>query len=291
MARVRFLAVALLALALAGNPTQTGRTQSQNSASSWATPMSSSSGTTMAKPTQEDQSCVIYSLTDMGYDAALGKWIAQTIPEMIEPSSWQQRGGSGALSYYAPKNILVVNQSKAIQGKVDGFIKELKASMPKASAANTTGKMPTHTGVVPAEYREPALLRTSNPVPEPSSYPVAPPVKAPKHLFHFIIRYEGEGIIDDNVVKFMKVQGQSDKPAAPAPTYAPAAPVCPATPPPGVSEAPQALPSPAYGSPPPSYATPVPSTTPEQPSKAPKKKKGKKDDQKEKVQTVTYPTR
>jgi hypothetical protein len=28
--------------------------------------------------------------------------------------------------------------------------------------------------------------------------------QTPKHLFHFIIRYEGEGIIDSNVVKFAK---------------------------------------------------------------------------------------
>ena len=28
--------------------------------------------------------------------------------------------------------------------------------------------------------------------------------QTPKHLFHFIIRYEGEGIVDANVVKFAK---------------------------------------------------------------------------------------
>jgi hypothetical protein len=30
----------------------------------------------------------------------------------------------------------------------------------------------------------------------------------PKHLFHFIIRYEGEGIIDANVAKFAKALSQ-----------------------------------------------------------------------------------
>jgi hypothetical protein len=42
------------------------------------------------------------------------------------------------------------------------------------------------------------------PPPYPNAYPVPPPPALPKHLFHFIIRYEGEGIIDQNVVKFAK---------------------------------------------------------------------------------------
>lgn len=190
MARLRFLAAALLALALAGSSTQTGRTAGQYDSLPQAA---------------DDRSCVIYSLSDMGYEADLGTWIAQIIPEMIEPSSWKESGGAGVLRYYAPKNILIVNHSAAVRSKVDEFLKKLKTSLPKTGrtkfAANETS---SGTNVVPAEYRAPAPTRTSRPLTRPSSYPVPDPVKPPKHLFHFLIRYEGDGIIDDNVVRFMK---------------------------------------------------------------------------------------
>lgn len=289
MARLRFMAVALLALAFAGNSTQTARTQCQTTKA--ATEPGYISGLQPAKPAQDDRSCVIYSLTDMGYDADLGKWIAETIPDVIEPSSWQPQGGSGVLRYYAPKNILMVKQSKSVQSKVDGFLKDLKASMPKPSAANSTGKRVPAVGVVPADYREPALLRTSGPVSEAQPYPVPAAVKQPKHLFHFIIRYEGEGIIDDNVVKFMKWQAQGEKsaPTAPAPVCQPyaAAPGASAAPP-----TPSALrstaPGSTYNSPSPTEGTPAPAVNlSEQPTKAPKKKKGKKDDHNEKTSGVT----
>jgi hypothetical protein len=204
MARLRFMAVALLALALAGNSAQTGRSQGQ----------ASSAGTytqSTAIPA-DDRSCVIYSLTDRGYDADLGTWIAQILPDMVEPSSWKGSGGTGVLHYYAPKNILIVNNSAAVRSKVDDFLKKLKTSLPKTSRTKfAANKNPSRANVVPAEYRAPAPTRTANPLPEASSYPVPAPVKAPKHLFHFLIRYEGEGIIDDNVVKFMKGYIQASK--------------------------------------------------------------------------------
>lgn len=218
MARLRFMAVALLALALAGNSVQPGRSAGQKDSGDARDPyydVPYSRGTT--KSAADDRSCEIYSLTKLGHDADLGRWIAQTIPEMIESKSWQQSGGSGVLRYYAPKNILIVNNSADVLKKVNGFLKNLKTSLPKTKHASVaTSKKSTHSNVVPADYRAPALMGTSSPLPEPSGYPVPTPVKAPKHLFHFLIRYEGEGIIDDNVVKFMKVQnlvGNGSKPA------------------------------------------------------------------------------
>ena len=278
MARLRFVVVALLALAFAGNSTQLGRTKED--------PLV---GARTTEPKlAADEPCVIYSLADMGYDAVLGSWIAETIPEMIEPSSWKNQGGMGAIRYYPPKNILIVKQTAAIQKKVDGFLKDLKSSMPTASAANAAGKKTPHTSVIPADHREPALLRTSTPTNEPSGYPVAPPVKAPKHLFHFIIRYEGDGIIDDNVVKFMKSQGMPLIRSVETPS-------CPAGAPPAVNNSPPSTSAPVYGAPtavpslsdtPSSYLTrpdgsPVPSATPAKPAPAPKKKKGKKGEHKE----------
>lgn len=214
MARLRFVAVGLLALALADSSAQSGKTQTNRSpvegTSSWCgvTPIAGAMPTAAAA----ERSCVIYALTDRGYDADLGKWIAQTIPEMIAPGSWKESGGAGVLRYYAPKNILIVTQSPAVQAKVDDFVNKLKTSLPKTSQTGFAAGMTADCNkVAPAEYRTPALMRTSGPLPEPSSYPVPAPVKPPKHLFHFLIRYEGEGIIDDNVVKFMKAQTQSEK--------------------------------------------------------------------------------
>src|SRR6516162_5534285 len=105
MARLRFLAVAALALAVAGSPTRAGRPQAQTAEKKSPTGV-------------DDSACVIYALTEMGYDADLGKWIAQTIPEVIEPGSWKD---TAVLRYYAPKNILVVRHSASVQAKVDGF--------------------------------------------------------------------------------------------------------------------------------------------------------------------------
>ena len=212
MARLGFVVVALLALVLAGNPTLTGRSAGQSKETTNADPFT---GTKTSAA--DDGSRTIYALADMGYDSDLGKWIAQTIPEMIEPRSWEQQGGAGVLRYYAPKNILIIKQPAAIQAKVDGFLKELKKSLPKGSESRSAaGKKTPRASIVPAAYQAPEPLRTSSPAPEPSSYPVPAPVKPPKHLFHFLIRYEGDGIIDDNVVKFMKAYYQAEQGTAAA---------------------------------------------------------------------------
>jgi hypothetical protein len=241
MARLRFLAVTLFSLVLAGSPTQTGRS-ADDSAGSFdeARAAGAKIGAIRAKiAAMDDGSCVIYALTDMGYDSDLGKWIAQTVPEMIEPKSWQEQGGTGVLRYYAPKNILIVKNAAAIQTKVDGFLKDLKKSLPKGNESSAaTGKKSPRASVVPADYRTPALLRTSSSVPEPSSYPVPAPAKPPKHLFHFLIRYEGDGIIDDNVVKFMKAYYQSEQGTLAAGKGSHAGNVCPPASTPSVSVAP-----------------------------------------------------
>src|SRR5262249_50653316 len=47
------------------------------------------------------------------------------------------------------------------------------------------------------------------------TYLVPNPARSPKHLFHFIIRYEGEGIVDSNVVEAIKAQNSATPSAAP----------------------------------------------------------------------------
>ncbi len=200
MARLRFWTVALLALALTGNASQSGRTQ-PHPVRGYQTTMPTTN--VEPPPRSPDCSCVIYALNDRGFDSDFGKWVAETIKEMVEPRSWQ---GSCSLRYYAPKNILVVNNSSEVHTKIDNFLKEMKTKMPKEKTghAKSTKEQPRDL-LVPAAYRQVNLP------PEPSAYPVPAPVKTPKHLFHFLIRYEGEGIIDDNVVKYMKVQSQAEK--------------------------------------------------------------------------------
>jgi hypothetical protein len=167
--------------------------------------------------------CRIYSLAELGDDPELAKWIAETIPEVIEPGSWNRPGTSGTkpvLRHYGPKKILVVYHTPAVQISVESFLKNMKNALPRGKEKTTTaGKsMAKDSGTIPANYMAPALMNTSNPVSKQRfTYPVPPPVGKPKHLFHFIIRYEGEGIIDSNVVKFMKAQNEQSSPKAAEP--------------------------------------------------------------------------
>jgi hypothetical protein len=170
--------------------------------------------------------CKVYSLADLGDDPKLCKWVAETIPEMIQPASWKQ--GDAKLGYYAPSKILVVNNTPAVHTQVDEFLQSLRKSLPQQKAATKHD-----TQVVPAQF---ALQDSSRPMSVvqtgAAGYPVPSPPVGPKHLFHFIIRYEGEGIIDSNVAKFTKelVQGNSASssasyvfppPAAPPPAADP----------------------------------------------------------------------
>jgi hypothetical protein len=207
MSRSRFFGLTALALALAVT-VRTARSEEQKTAGDSFTGIRI---TNSATGDAQEHTCMIYSLAELGEDSDLGKWIAETIPEVIEPGTWK---GQGVLRYYAPKNILVVYHTPTVQTKVDGFLKNVKKSLPsvKAGKATATKTSSPQQTIVPAGHHVPALLKSSTPAPEPSlGYAVPAPIKAPKHLFHFIIRYEGEGIIDDNVVKFLKAYSQAEK--------------------------------------------------------------------------------
>lgn len=206
MARLRFAGVAALALALALSPAHAKKPGAYSGSAGYAG--GTYSRASAAAPTATP-AYVIYSLADMGGDPDLGSWVASTIPEVIDPVTWK---GAASLRYYPPKNILVVYHTPAVQAKVAGFLKDLKKSMPRGKTAPRTAGRVAAQGVVPAGYMTPALLRTSGPAPESNpSYLVPAPVRPPKHLFHFIIRYEGEGIIDENVVKLWRIQCAQDK--------------------------------------------------------------------------------
>jgi hypothetical protein len=165
----------------------------------------------LASSSREEQTCTVYSLADLGDDPKLGAWVAETIPEMIEPGTWNQaaagQGGKAKrqLRYFAPSKILVVYHTAAVQAKVATFLQDLRKARPQAQGRATGARHANPVGVVPAGFAAPEVLTTAQPVtPSRSTYPVPAPLKQPKHLFHLIVHYEGEGIVDENVVTMLK---------------------------------------------------------------------------------------
>jgi hypothetical protein len=153
----------------------------------------------------EEPTTVMYSLAELGDDPALAKWVADTITELVVPG--QVGTGSGAVSYFAPRKLLVVRHPLATHAEVEKFLAQVKKSLPGTVEKMPMPPMPPRV-VLPAAYITPAALPVAPPAAaKPDAYPV-PPVgnKAPKHLFHFIIRYEGDGVVDDNVVKAIAAQ-------------------------------------------------------------------------------------
>jgi hypothetical protein len=208
MAGYRFWLQSSLSVVLALAIVQSGRSQNTNT----VPPAVFENGVLqVSKPVSTTGSiCKVYSLRDFEDDPPrlygpdevnLCQWIAETIPDMIQPESWKQHGVK--LCYHAPSKTLVVNHTSAVHAQVDELLQNLKKSLPQQKVtANRTKHDPA---AAPAVFYSPIEKVPAGPVHAgPSSYPVPFPPQAPKHLFHFIIRYEGEGIIDSSVVKFTK---------------------------------------------------------------------------------------
>jgi len=175
----------------------------------------STSPGTPAKPAQVDDqglSCVVYGLGDFG-DEDFGAWIARTMTGVIQPSSWNEVGGSGVVSYYGPARMLVVYQTPAVHAQIDVFLKNVKKSLPPAKAPMTAQAVQYPTSVIQAQHvaasepgraAAPAPAPTTATTPAAKPYPIPAPLQHPKHLFHFIIRYEGDGVIDANLASLAK---------------------------------------------------------------------------------------
>lgn len=176
--------------------------------------------------------CRVYALGELCDDSNMCKWISETVPQVIEPGTWGQgETGKPVLTYYALGKTIVVYHTPDTQKKVEAFLGNLKKAMPmpKEGQPVPTGKLPgKNQGVVPAQYSTPSVIQTGDSTPLPANYPVPAQAKPPKHLFHFIIRYEGDGIIDSNVVDFMKVQMGQKWNNTPVTGYDPSGPVGPA---------------------------------------------------------------
>ncbi len=221
-----------------------------------------------------DLTCAVYSLGELE-DPDLAKWVADTLPTVIQPGSWN-RGDTRetltpTLNYYAPAKILVVHHTPAVQSQVDAFLKNLKKALPRGQASLVPGPQSNIKSTLATGLVVPAKFSPSNTTPAASAtakpYLIAEPQDnlRPKHLFHFIIRYEGDGIIDANVARMMKaVYGQTVEAAKAAESESPASPVAPATPansPTAPGPAPSATPD-SSSSPPASNAPPAPPPMP-----------------------------
>jgi len=211
--------------------------------------------------------CKVYALSDLGEDPHLGKWIAETLPQVVQPGSWSQQGGDARLSYYAPGRVMVVYQSAAAHTEVDAFLKNVKAAMANrpTSASRSTAAM-REPGVLPAAHS--AFVPAQGPAAKAAQampYAVPPPVGQPKHLFHFIIRYEGEGIIDSNVAELYKSMN-SAKPGEIPPSLAAIVGV-----PASACNANPVMTAPAAGEPAPAYMPPcaAPGLAPIMPANSP----------------------
>ncbi len=228
MARVRCLGLTVLALTLAAQTARSEKLYTVEELPSFTTPCSQTRPAQTRPAAADGLTCAVYSLADMGDDPAFGQWVAETIPAVIAPKTWGQPGQSGnkhVIRYYGPRKVLVVYHTPAVHAQIDAFLKDFKktcaARAEKTAAAERT--FARDRAVVPASFIAPVPSRpVQAAATDHAGYPVPAPARRPKHLFHFIIRYEGEGIIDDNVVKYFKTQQEpekkdkDDKPAATA---------------------------------------------------------------------------
>lgn len=173
------------------------------------------------EPAAEESTCKVYSLANLGNDPELGHWIAKTIPQVIEPDSWQKvENTSGAatpaylnrfspaqdrvaaestigrvrpvyhrtLSYYAPAKILVVSHTPKVHEEVAAFLKGVQKALPPSSDGAKGAATPA-TPALPAAPASPASYSPPQAIPpslRPAAHDSTKPDR-PRHLFHIII--------------------------------------------------------------------------------------------------------
>jgi hypothetical protein len=243
MPRSRFVGLTVLTLVLAATVIQTGWSEGDK-AGKRAEKSPAGISLKVGEGGKDDWPSTVYSLSELGDDPNLCQWVAETLPQVIEAGTWASVGvegkGKGVVSYYAPAKLMVVYHTPAVQTKVRAFLDDLKKSLPPEKA-EVTSKLKKGAaddrGVVRSNYEVPGPAKAAGArsLPE-SSYPVPARAPQPKHLFHFIIRYEGEGIIDDTVAGVLK-ELYGPKQAAKDDTEGKSCPACP-TPPARLSNAP-----------------------------------------------------
>lgn len=127
----------------------------------------------------------VYSLSHVK-DAKLGPWLAETAPEIIQPESWKRHGG--VIRFNASSQLLVVHHVPAVQAQIETLVRGVATAAARGDSGGAGG-------IAQAQFSEPAPLPPAQPLPGKNTYPIPAPLSQPKHLFHFVIRYEGDGVI------------------------------------------------------------------------------------------------
>lgn len=148
---------------------------------------------------QPNTTCAVYSLADLGEDPSVGLWAADTLLKLMDTGTWKGEGaGRWLLNYHPQSRLLVVHHTPAVQAKVEAFLRDMRKAHSGTTARNGAG---TETQVIQAGATAPAVIRqVDGAAPAPPSYIVPKPAQQPRHLLHFIIRYEGEGISDGGLL-------------------------------------------------------------------------------------------
>jgi hypothetical protein len=164
-----------------------------------------------------DPICKVYGLNGLAKNPQFVKWVAETIPQVISPGTWN---GGRLLTYQADAKVLVVYHNPAVQAEVAAFIDRLSEAKSK-EAAPTAVVSPGVPGsparglgpqIVPAIYSAPAPSKAPEVLyPSRMPYPVPPPLKQPKHLFHLILQGEGSDTSITDMFKQLSAQSGETK--------------------------------------------------------------------------------
>jgi hypothetical protein len=147
-----------------------------------------------AEAVPADTTCAVYSLSDLGDDPSVGLWVADTLLKLMDSGAWRGEGsGRWLLNYHPQSRVLVVHHTPVVQAKIESFLRDVKKALPQSARSGPEMQ------VIQAGGTAPAVVRPSGPAAPaylsgPPAYIVPGPKQQPKHLFHFIIRYEGDGL-------------------------------------------------------------------------------------------------
>jgi hypothetical protein len=237
MTRIRFSSLGIIALTVVLAHLTAAWSQGPRPASRSKT----APGSLESKPAENsDLTCRVYALKDLGDDPGLGRWIAETIPQVIQPGTWNLEDTTSAprglerghkLCYYSQGKVLVVYHCAAVQTEVSAFLDSVKKALPplKDGVGATQACTPrADSMVMPATWMAPRSMRPLEGVPasQTSSYPVPAPLAQPKHLVHLILRAEGigdlgaTGLIKDLTEAPAITEAGKDPPKGPAATEA-----------------------------------------------------------------------
>src|SRR5262245_42235224 len=142
MTELRLVAICIASTALLLANGRQGRTQTTPLSVNWTL------GGATKKTAEAEMTCKIYSLADFAGDPDMCKWIADTIPQMIQPGTWSRADGTGSpagaptsgpakmhtLSYYAPAKVMVIHHSHGVHAQIDEFLQNLKKAVPHQRA-------------------------------------------------------------------------------------------------------------------------------------------------------------